>query len=512
MAENDGSSVLGVGDLDAYLEEVSEELAGSQEPTIDRYTDTGLSYSLQVNAVSKVFLGRELLPWQQHVSEVWTMVHEVKGKKKFVHYRCGLSVPRQNGKSALLISIALMEAAVLGRSVLYTAHELKTASEAFRELTAAVALMGDEVISIRRANGQEEIFFANGGRIKVIARTNQSGRGLTFDTIICDEAQSMTEQEDASLSAVVASAPSGDGRLILVGTPPQPGAGEPYRALRNDVLSKRRSPRLSWLEWGAERGDVATDDEELWAEYNPSLGIGRLTIDSLREEAGSPTFIVERLGCWQAAESNRVITLDTWNSLRATEADPRYDLSRGVALGIDISPDSHSAAVVACGTWVDKETGKEHPLVSVMEHKPGVSASDWVPQYVARAGAKLGKSLTAVVIDKASPTGEKIAKELSKRRIKATLLGYGGAKAAFAGFMEHVYSGELRHSMQPSLDVALNIARRRRSGDAFLWKKLAGSDGDITPVVGATHAVYGWEAYATANRKKKNAYRGIRYT
>lgn len=505
------ADIFDLGDFEDYQSEISSNLAGIQVPTIDRYTESGRSFDAVAGAVSEAFLGRTFLPWQQHVSRVWMMVHPDTGR--FIHYKVGLSVPRQNGKSALLISTALTEAAVMGRKVLYTAHQTKTSDEAFIEICQAVEQMEDgEVLQVRKANGQQVIRFASGGQIKVIARTKSSGRGLTFDTVICDEAQEMSDAEEAALSAVVSAAPSGDGRLIFVGTPPEPGAGDPFRALRSEVLGKARSPRSAWLEWGAERGDIDTDDEDLWARYNPSLGIGALTVSALREEASSPTFIVERLGCWQAAESNMVITLETWRSLRATSVDinPQYDTSKGVSLGIDISPDAHSASVVACGTWTDPETGQDHPMVSVLDHRAEVAASDWVPSYVARVSARLGANLTSVVIDKASPVADKIAAKLSRMRVKVTLLGYGQAKSAFAGLMEHVFTGELRHMQQPTLDSALVIARRRKSGDAFLWKKLSGAEGDITPVVAMTHAVYGWEEHSI-NRKRKRAYRGINF-
>lgn len=505
------ADVFDLGAFDEYQSEISSDLAGVQEPTIDRYTESGKSLDRVAGAVSEAFLDRIFLPWQRHVSRVWMMVHPDTGR--FIHYKVGLSVPRQNGKSALLISTALTEAAVMGRKVLYTAHQMKTSYEAFEEICQAAEQMEDgEVLQVRRTNGEQLVRFSSGGQIKVIARTKNSGRGLTMDTVICDEAQEMTVAHEAALTAVVAAAPSGDGRLIFVGTPPLPGEGDPFRALRSEVLGKARSPRSAWLEWGAERGDIDTEDEDLWALYNPSLGIGALTVPTLREEANSPKFIVERLGCWQAAESNMVITLDQWRSLRATSVDvnPQYDQSKGVSLGIDISPDSYSASVVACGTWTDPETGQDHPMVSVLDHRAGVAASDWIPSYVARVSARLGANLTSVVIDKASPVADKVAAKLSRMRVKVTLLGYGQAKSAFAGLMEYVFTGELRHMQQPTLDSALVIARRRKSGDAFLWKKLSGAEGDITPVVAMTHAVYGWEEHSI-NRKKKRAYRGINF-
>ena len=60
----------------------------------------------------------------------------VRADGRWVSSRCGLSVPRQNGKNGVLEIVELYKMVVLGRRILHTAHEVKTARKAFLRLCA----------------------------------------------------------------------------------------------------------------------------------------------------------------------------------------------------------------------------------------------------------------------------------------------------------------------------------------------------------------------------------------
>ena len=55
---------------------------------------------------------------------------------KFTSSTCGLSVPRQNGKNALLEMRELYGLCVLGERILHTSHAVKTSAEAFRRYSS----------------------------------------------------------------------------------------------------------------------------------------------------------------------------------------------------------------------------------------------------------------------------------------------------------------------------------------------------------------------------------------
>ena len=134
---------------------------------------------------------------------------------------CGLSCPRQNGKNAILEVYELFVTVGLGRRVLHTAHEVKTGRKHFRRLRyffgeraadpgAEFQELNKFVREIRNVNGQEGIYLTNGGSIELVARSKSSGRGFTVDTLVCDEAQELTDDELQAINPSISAAPSGD--------------------------------------------------------------------------------------------------------------------------------------------------------------------------------------------------------------------------------------------------------------------------------------------------------------
>ena len=134
---------------------------------------------------------------------------------------CGLSCPRQNGKNAILEVYELFVTVGLGRRVLHTAHEVKTGRKHFRRLRyffgeraadpgAEFQELNKLVREIRNVNGQEGIYLTNGGSIELVARSKSSGRGFTVDTLVCDEAQELTDDELQAINPSISAAPSGD--------------------------------------------------------------------------------------------------------------------------------------------------------------------------------------------------------------------------------------------------------------------------------------------------------------
>ena len=70
--------------------------------------------------------GIELLPWQVELLRDWTAIGD---DGKFVHPRCGASIPRQAGKSVDGIAWSLSLAVFMGYKVLWTDHNYSTTCE-----------------------------------------------------------------------------------------------------------------------------------------------------------------------------------------------------------------------------------------------------------------------------------------------------------------------------------------------------------------------------------------------
>src|SRR6185437_12287703 len=253
------------------------ELLGVQTPRVSLAPAAGSN-----EADDAIFLadsyGLTADPWQELVLRHWLGM--VGGK--WAATRCGLSVPRQNGKNGILEIRELYGLVVRGEKFLHTAHEVKTARKAFIRLLSffdnprQFPELADMVSEIRKTNGQEAIVLRNGGSVEFIARSKGSGRGFTVDVLVMDEAQELDEDANAALQPTNSAAPSGNPQKILTGTPPSPKMhGSIFGQMRDNGVAGD-DMRLAWDEWSCVE-DVDLDDRRNWAQSNPSVGAVRVS-------------------------------------------------------------------------------------------------------------------------------------------------------------------------------------------------------------------------------------------
>lgn len=424
--------------------------------------------------------GTTLDEWQQNVLKGWL---GERGNGTWSCSLCGLSVPRQNGKGAVLEARELYGLLILGERILHTAHELKTAKDHFRRMKTYFERedLSKRVTRIVNTNGEEAIWLDNGGVIRFAARSKNSGRGFSADLLVCDEAQELSDDEFEALSPVLATSPNP--QRILTGTPPSPTMnGEVFGRVRNQGM-EGQAERLSWLEWSADKND-ALDDFITWAKANPALGY-RLSIEKIQDERSAMSedgFARERLGMWQTASSNSVFDLELWSELAAD-----VDVEDPVVFAIDVSPLRDRASIGLAGYVGDKV------MVQVAESKKGTA---WVVDLMARMN-EVWKPI-AVVIDKKSPAATLIA-ELKRKRVKVIETDGADMAKACGDLFDRVQNETLLHGNQAHLNTAIASARTRPIGDAFGWNRKS-VDTDITPLVAVTLAAYG----LTTRRKPKS--------
>jgi hypothetical protein len=436
--------------------------------------------------------------WQRLILDDWLAVDH----GRWASMKCGLSVPRQNGKNGALEVRELFGMIGRGEKVLHTAHQVKTAQKHFRRLKHFFGKKADDpsakfpelnalVAELRNVNGQEAIFLKNGGSVEIVARSQGSGRGFTVDVIVCDEAQDMSDDDLEALLSTSSAGPLGDPQWIFTGTPPGPRAnGEVFARNRADALDGK-SKKVSWLEWAAEAGDDL-DDPKVWATANPGLVSGRLLLDVIEGERGTFSdegFMRERLGMWATAGGSQVIDSESWRDA-ADEASMATDR---LALAVDVSPDRATASVAVAG---QRDDGTWH--VELDETRHGVG---WLPAYIELRCAR--NDIRAVVIDGASPAAS-IIDDLRQRKIKVTTTSASDMAAACGTFYDGAMDGWLHHIDQPQLNAALSVARKRAIlGDRWAWnRKNAASD--ITPLVAATLALWGAQS-STVKKPRRSS-------
>lgn len=435
--------------------------------------------------------------WQELVLEGWL---GLRADGRWAAARCGLAVPRQNGKNGVLEIRELFGMVARGEKFLHTAHEVKTARKAFLRLISffenerQYPELANLVKEIRRTNGQEAILLSNGGSCEFIARSKGSGRGFTVDVLVMDEAQELSDDALAALLPTISASPSGNPQMIMTGTPPSEGMdGEVFTRTRvAGVEGKDR--RLCWHEWSCE-GAVDMDSPDIWAMSNPALG-SRLNIETVADERAAmddETFGRERLGMWSVAGSQRVIPNDAWQMLANTSL---RDSGGQVAIAVDVSPDRNVATIVGASTTVGGLA-----YVDVIESRRGAPA--WVAERVAEICR--GSDVRSVVIDSIGPASSLI-EELGAKKVKVTETNARQMAKACAGFYDAVMDAKFQHLGQPSLNSAVAVARKRSLGDAWAWSRKS-AESDITPLVAATLALWGLNAREVKRPTRRTAAR-----
>jgi len=408
--------------------------------------------------------------------------------------------PRQNLKTATMIGSALHDTFVQGvERVVWTAHEFKTSSDAFRDFRAIIEgndWLSNEVLAIRTANGKEGFELRNGSRLDILARTGRSGRGMGAPRLYLDEALYLDGRMMGALVPTVSARPNPH---IIYGSSPGVPASVVLRSLRDRGRSGV-DPHLGYIEWTSERSTCAShdcthrvsevgcqlDDEAKWWAANPALG-RRITVEFVQQERraleSEPVeFMRERLGWWEdpplGAES-AVFPIDAWGDcLSESSSIPE---GSPVVMAVDVSWDRRTAHIAAAGVRPD---GRFH--VQVVASGEG---TDWVAPFIKDTPRR---PVVVAVQGSGAPASSLIA-DLDRAGLPLELLGGADIARACGSFHDAITGGRLRHIGQPDLEQAVQTAVSRPLGDAWALDRKK-SPTDIAGLVATVCAFWALEA------------------
>jgi hypothetical protein len=406
---------------------------------------------------------------------------------------CWLAEPRQNGKNACVEIRELYGMVELGERFLHTAHEVKTARKAFRRLLSffenpqRYPELSGMVKEIRKTNGQEAIFLDNGGSVELIARSKGSGRGFDgIDVLVIDEAQELTDDEQAALLPTISAATQGNPQVIFTGTPPdplKPGHGVVFRRVRTDGV-EGNDPKLCLHDFGVEDGPLPdVDDRDLWFAVNPALGtrLGVAEVERERRLMSPEKFARERLGWWgdpAVLEVRSDIDLVKWADL----ADPGIAAPTGpCALAVDVPPDRSTTSLAVA--W-RAESGRIAVMVHVLE---GTSTAVKTVKRLQETSNLLDISLHA-----GGPAGSLVA-DLTAAGVDVRPVTTQAMAQATGGVVDLVKNAGIEHLDQPELNAAAAAGRLKNTGDAQYWDRRDLTD--ISPLVAVTLAAHGFTAH-----------------
>lgn len=470
-----------------------EKRAG-QLPRVRKVPNFGTSAGREAVSLAAQ-IGLYLDDWQQDVLE------DSLGERPdgtWASFEVGLVVPRQNGKGAIVEARELAGLFLFGeRLILHSAHEYKTASEAFLRMRNLLQESPEYDKLVRRywqANGEQGIELHDGARLRYVARSKGSGRGFTGDLNILDETYALTDEELAALLPTMSA--KKNPQIWYTSTPPKDAAAVLCQIRKDALKGKSRTCYFEWSppdDWApTPKNEDATDaDRAMWRETNPAFGI-RISeefTENERARLSDESFAIERLGVWppDAEGAWQVISEADWLSgldERSAPVDP-------VALCADMTPDRKHGVIAIAGRRSD---GLRH--VEVIDIKSG---SAWiVPRLVTLI--KRWKPC-ALALDPAGPIGSILpALRSSLRELREESESIDDeflltpnvreAAQAFGDFYDGVCSErDIRHRGQVELASALQGARTRPLGDALAWAR-ANELVNISPLVAVTNALW----------------------
>jgi hypothetical protein len=455
--------------------------------------------------------------WQIPILDDWL---SRRPDGKWCYGRCGLAVPRQNGKNGVIEVRELFGMVVLGEAILHTAHEVKTARKAFKRLQHFFGKKANDpdarypdlnalVAEVRNTNGQEAIFLKDiydedgqfvrrGGSVEIVARSSGSGRGFTVDLLVLDEAQNLADDELEAIRSAVSSAPLGNPQVIYTGTPPNREKGELGVVWLRVRKGSGKDKRLTWTEYGVADGPMPDiDDIDLLFEVNPALelrhgnGAYGLTMDVVRDERGdlSPEgYARERYGWWGNPETVRrgVIDMDRFRTLRVDAPAPTIG-----QIVVDVAPDLlYTSIAVATGGNYDPLD----PRIVLPLHRTLVLVDRLDGTETAAAAVKhLVDGLDRVVEVALTPTAKLISPALTKLRIEHETLTNSQVGQGCVAYQEMVRNGTTAHVGQQELNDAARNSVTRYVGDTQHWDRRERSI-DISSLVAGSVAAQRWVA------------------
>lgn len=453
------------------------------------------------HAVAEVarLLGKPLLPWQRHVADVVLELDPLTGE--FAYNEFGLTVPRQSGKSTLLLAKAVHRATATGffgsrQKIVYTAQTRNKAREKWEEdyvpdLTQS-KVFGPR-ISPHFGNGNEHIRFQNGSRFGIEANTEKAGHGSTLDEAYIDEAfaQADNRLEQAFRPAMITRPNTQLGVVSTAGWLD----GSPF--LADKVRRGREQAQMgvrdgfAYFEWSAP-DDAEIDDRDVWRECMPALGhtISERSIAAeLAAMAETPNdFRRAYLNQWVLKDdpgTETVVDMGVWAQLEHTERTRPSP----VAFSVEVSHDRKWSSIGLAGRRTD---GHRH--VQIVQAGRGTG---WVAARVAELVTEWKP--TAVAVSPTGPAGSLLG-PLAAAGVDVLKVSNRDVAQASGLFVDGVAEHTIRHMGQPQVTAALAATRKRPAGESYQFAPAEKSN-DIAPVRAIVLALFALEQGGTTKQR-----------
>lgn len=436
--------------------------------------------------------------WQDVALEA-AMGERSNGKwaSKFV----GMSVPRQNGKSQLIVARALAGVLLFSeKSIIISAHETDTAREVWKRL---IDVIEDNPTLEARVTGRMDAInreFVSFGRgkdkqtIKLKARRASGSRGFSCDCLLLDEAQILGKRAWGSIVPTMSARSNmtpGGPQLWLFGTPPT-DEDDPFAFSRVRESAIAKKARHCWLEWSA-LADDDFDAPATWAKANPAYG-DRITREAVADDRAAmddEQFGMERLGIWADAlhSATPVVDPQTWKALVVPAALPEWPLA-AIGLDMDLSGRLWASPAAHAG-----ETGTHLELLPENLLAAGQDAA------VAWLWERCKRRLPVVML---AESGARVLQApLLAKGMKVYALNSPEVAQMSASLAQGVKDGTVSHLADDLLQAAVESSERA-DGKTGQWRIQRAGEANGAPLLAVASAHFGavkWSKRRTGERR-----------
>ena len=446
-------------------------------------------------------VGFFLDPWQAFLT--WLSLLDAPDQTWFLR-EFGYLVPRQNGKGGILTARCITDLFYLPcfdsygkekpRLVVYTAHQFKTATEAFERMKEVIdgsdelrkLMKKDRNGGVRNSALDKGFDLANGNRMRYLARSRGgSGRGLSIDTLLTDEMQELPLPAWDALKFTQRAMPNP--QRLMTGTVPDAENNHAVWTATRDKGRGGKSDTAGWVEYSVDPDDPQTrhdmtkpasfgSDVDPTFEYalatNPAFGI-RVSPATLKDDAegGADSYRREVICYWPGSEGSQML-LANWPILHDSASAPVGP----VALAVEVAEDRSWGSILAVAPRAD-DYDRFH--IEMIDYRAG---TDWM---VDRIEDLMNRhEVQVLVLDKGGPAGT-LAIELEEYEVPFRTLTFSEIAWACGSLFDLVKQNRVSWLRHPALTQAAKATKWRAAGKVFERRV----ETDIGPMMAAAFGV-----------------------
>jgi len=462
---------------------------GSQVPRIDIYAPGNTEKAELLFELLDEY-GMRLFEWQKLVLRRW-LAEDDEGN--FVNLECGLSVPRQNGKTEILAA-RIIYGIIFRKAVGLLTTQQQDTADVVKKRVQDFFYENDheEIFNLltprfrKKPRNYDFIEFQNGASYKFKTRMRLSGLGQSNDEVLNDEAAEMLDAHQSTLQPTISAAKTGNPQFIYTGTPPM---AETVGAVFSRVRSKKlEGAPGAWTEWSVKS---ITDKDDVDARYatNPSLGLVLLPhVVDAEVSMSVDDFNRMRLGWWSGVEDKRAISQTSWDALFSEK--PEFDDSMRPVYAVKFAPDRSAFSLVVAQPLAD---GRIH--VEVVMSRPMNEGFARLSKWL----IERWRGSARIIVD--GSTGSPILyEELTHSGVPAKRIVQPSMKEVVAAhqFMRDAIDRvELSHYNQPLLNQTVRVTKERPFGryGGFGWESMS-KNLATSALDAATFAFWGQKVFA----------------